>query len=194
MTETTEALPTSSEYAEQLVAAGMQPTAVSDSDFKAMLQQLNTLQSQVNQLNAERGVPLDRVDGYRQQLEAHFAARKASRPDDTDYTAPETALAKLPTNPDDITAAHTEALHFTMAQWLKQHPGKEFDYLETLAGELHQTVLEREGKNGVMHKRVAELEDQLSKLRSEPTVPAAQFAALEAKVSALLAQTATTNG
>lgn len=194
MTETTQAPPTSSEYAEQLAKAGAHPIEVSDDTIKAMLAQMEELQRKVDQMNVERGVPLDRVDGYIQQLKAHFQTRKNSR-QDTDFAAPETALAKLPENPDEVTAAHTEALHFAFSQWLKQHPGKELDYLETLAGELHGVVLDREGKHGVMHQRVAELEDQLAQttgqlnqMAGQKTVPLTQFQALEQKVNELLAR------
>lgn len=157
MTETTPDLPTSSEYAEELARAGMKPLTFTQDDLDKMLAQMNALQAQVNLMNAERGVPLDRVAGYLQQLKAHFQHRKSSR-QDTDFAAPEAALAALPENSDNLTAHHTESLHFTIEQWLKQHPGKELDYLHTLAAELHQAVLEREGKHGVMHQRVAELE------------------------------------
>lgn len=157
---------TPSEYAEHLVESGVQPITVTQADLDAMMEQMAEMKANLDRLNAERGVPIDQVDGYRKQLEAHFRARKASR-QDTDFDAPETVIAALPENPDDITAAHTETLHFAIEQWLKKHPGKELDYLEVLAGELHQTVLAREGKHGVMHRRVSELEAQVTELLAQ---------------------------
>lgn len=174
MSETTETLPNSSEFAQEMVNAGAKPTVVTDQDIQAMLAQMNALQEQVNLLNAERGVPLDRVDGYRKQLEAHFKGRKAAAHIGTDFVAPEGAIAALPQNPDDITSQQTESLHFALSQWVKQHPGKELDYLETLAGELHQVVLDREGKHGVMHQRVSDLEAQVAALlAAKPNVTVA---------------------
>lgn len=154
------------QFAQQMVDAGVKPVTVTQADLDAMLAQMNALQAQVNAMNVERGVPIDRVDGYRKQLQAHLKGRSVGRPD-VDFAAPETAIAALPENPDDITAAHTEALHFAMEQWLKQHPGKELDYLEILAAELHQTVLSREGKTGVMHQRVTDLETQVADLMAQ---------------------------
>jgi hypothetical protein len=135
------------------------------------------------------------VAGYRQQLQAHLTGRKNSAYIGTDFAPAEADMAGLSENSDDITAAETEAMHFALEQWLKQHPGKELDYLGILAGELHASVLEREGKHGVMYKRVAELEAQIAELKSAPTgatVPVEAFAALEAKVNALLQMS--TNG
>lgn len=165
MTETTpEVPPTSSEYAETMVKQGLQPTAVTDAQINAMLEQMNALQAQVNQLNAERGVPLDRVDGYRQQLLAHFKARKDAAHHGTDFTPTENALAALPENSDKITATHSESALHAVEQFVKAHPGKELEYLAILANELHQVVLDREGKQGGTHKRIQDLESQVAEL------------------------------
>lgn len=165
MTETTpEVPPTSSEFAQTMVSQGLQPTAVTDAQINAMLEQMNALQAQVNQLNAERGVPLDRVDGYRQQLLAHFQGRKNSAYHGTDFTVTEGALAALPENSDDLTAHHTESALHAVEQFVKAHPGKELEYLAVLANELHQVVLNREGKHGVSHKRIQDLEAQVAEL------------------------------
>ena len=156
--------PTSSEFAQTMVNQGLQPTAVTDEQINAMLAQMNALQSQVNQLNAERGVPLDRVDGYRQQLLAHFKGRQAAAYHGTDFTVTESALAALPENPDDISATHSESALHAVEQFVKANPGKELEYLAVLANELHQVVLNREGKHGVTHKRIQDLETQVAEL------------------------------
>lgn len=167
MTETTPeapTIPTSSDFAQQMVEVGMQPTTVTQADLDKMLAQMNALQAQVNQLNTERGVPLDRVDGYRQQLLAHFKARKDAAHHGTDFTVTETALSALPENSDEITAHHSESALHAVEQFVKAHPGKELEYLAILANELHQVVLNREGKHGVTHKRIQDLESQVAEL------------------------------
>lgn len=167
MTETTPeapTIPTSSDFAQQMVEVGMQPTAVTQADLDKMLAQMNALQAQVNQLNTERGVPLDRVDGYRQQLMRHFKGRQDAAHIGTDFAAPESALGTLPENPDDITALHTESLVHALEMFIKQNPGKELEYLGILANELHQVVMEREGKQSVTHKRIQDLESQVAEL------------------------------
>ena len=164
MTESTPVVPTSSELAETMVSQGVQPTAVTDEQINAMLAQMNALQSQVNQLNAERGVPLDRVDGYRQQLAAHFTAKQNAAHIGTDFAPASAVIGSLPENPDQITAVHTESMVHALEQFIKAHPGKELEYLGVLANELHQAVLSREGKTGVTHSRIQELEARVAEL------------------------------
>lgn len=172
MTEVTpEALQQSSEYAQEMVAQGFRPN---DVDMDAMLAQLAKLQSTVDRMNAERGVPIDAVDGHRKHLWDHLTLRDTARPD-VDMTEVKTLLSALPEVSDHITANQTEALHFAMEQLLKAHPGKELDYLTVLTAELHQMTLNREGKSGLTHDRVTALETELASLK-------AQYANLHAEV------------
>lgn len=172
MTEVTpEALQQTSEYAQALVDEGYRPNEV---DISAMMAQMAKLQATVDALQAERGVPLDAVDGHRKHLWAHLTLRDAARPD-VDVAEVRTLLSALPEVSDHITAKQTEALHFAMEQLLKAHPGKELDYLGVLTAELHQLVLNREGKSGVTHDRVTALESELAAMK-------AQYANLHAEV------------
>lgn len=164
MTEVTpEALQQSSEYAQELVQQGLRPNQV---DMDAMLAQMAKLQSTVDALNAERGVPLDPVDGHRKHLWAHLTLRDVARPD-VDMAEVKTLLSSLPEKSDDITAKNTEALHFAMEQLVKAHPGKELEYLSVLTAELHQMALNREGRSGVTHDRVYALESALAEMKAE---------------------------
>lgn len=166
MTEVTpEALQQSSEYAQEMVDQGFRPNQV---DMDAMLAQMAKLQATVDALNAERGVPIDAVDGHRKHLWSHLGVKDTARPD-VDLTEVKTLLASLPEVSDHITAKSTEALHFAMEQLLKTHPGKELEYLSVLTAELHQMVLNREGKSGVTHDRVTVLEAELAALKAEFT-------------------------
>jgi hypothetical protein len=164
MTEVTpETLQQSSEYAQELVDQGFRPNEV---NMEAMMAQIAKLQSTVDALNAERGVPIDAVDGHRKHLWAHVAVRDAARPD-VDMEAIKTLLSSLPEVSDNITARNTEALHFAMEQLVKAHPGKELDYLTVLTSELHQMVLNREGRSGVTHDRVTALETELAAMKKQ---------------------------
>lgn len=164
MTEVTpEALQQTSEYAQDLVNQGFRPNQV---DIDAMLAQMQKLQAQVDLLNAERGVPLDAVDGHRKHLWAHLGVRDTARPD-VDMTEVRSLLSSLPEVADNITAKQTEALHFAVEQLVKAHPGKELDYLSVLSAELHQLVLNREGKSGVTHDRVTALETELAAMKAQ---------------------------
>lgn len=166
MTEVTpEALQQSSEYAQDLVNQGFRPNEV---NVDAMLAQMNKLQAQVDALNAERGVPVDPVDGHRKHLWAHLTVRDNARPD-VDMTEVKKVLSALPALSDSISAPQTEALHFAMEQLLKAHPGKELEYLTVLTGELHQMILNREGRSGVTHSRVTALESELAALKAQFT-------------------------
>lgn len=189
MTEVTpEALQQSSEYAQDLVQQGMRPNQV---DIDAMLAQMQRLQSTVDALQAERGVPLDPIDGHRKHLWDHLTLRDHARPD-VDMTDVKALLSVLPENTDNITANMTEALHFGMEQLVKRHPGKELEYLSVLTAELHQMLLTRAGKSGNTHDRLAELESvigsmktQYETLQSDVQAKAAENAALQQKVSDL---------
>lgn len=157
-----EAMQQTSDYASEMVAQGFRPN---DVDISAMMAQIQKLQSTVDALNAERGVPLDPIDGHRKHLWAHLTLRDAARPD-VDMTEVKNVLSALPEVSDSITAKMTEALHFAMEQLLKAHPGKELEYLTTLTAELHQMALNREGKASHAHDRFAELEAELASLRA----------------------------
>lgn len=148
---------------EDLVAQGFRPNQV---DIDAMLAQMAKLQSTVDALNAERGVPIDAVDGHRKHLKEHVRVRMNSRPD-VSFAEVEGLIGTLPENSDQITAKHTEALHFAMEQLLKAHPGKELEYLGVLSAELHQMVLNRENKSGLTHDRVTALEEELATIKAQ---------------------------
>ena len=158
-----EALQQSSEYAQEMIAQGFRPNEV---DVNAMLAQMQKLQTQVDALNAERGVPLDPVDGHRKHLWAHLTLRDRARPD-VDVTEVKRLLSSLPEVSDSITAKQSEAVHFAVEQLLKAHPGKELEYLGILAGELHQMVLNREGRTGAAHDRLSALETELAALKAK---------------------------
>jgi hypothetical protein len=128
----------------------------------------------VDALNAERGVPLDAVDGHRKHLFGHIKLRDSARPD-VDMEEVKSLLASLPEVSDNITARDTESLHFAMEQLVKAHPGKELEYLSVLTAELHQMVLKREGRTGATHDRIATLENELAAMKS-------QFANLHAEI------------
>lgn len=168
-----EALQQSSEYAQELVDQGFRPNEV---DMSAMMAQLAKLQATVDALNAERGVPIDAVDGHRKHLWSHVGVRDASRPD-VDMAEVKSLISALPDVSDHITAKDTEALHFAMEQLVKAHPGKELEYLSILSAELHQMVLNRENRSGVTHDRVTVLETELAAMK-------AQFENLHAEVHA----------
>ena len=160
-----EALQQSSEYAQDMVAQGFKPN---DVNIDAMMAQIQKLQSTVDAMNAERGVPLDAVDGHRQHLWSHLTLRDAARPD-VDMSEVKKLLSEFPEVADSIMATATEALHFAMGRLVKAHPGKELEYLETLSGELHQLVLNRENKSAYAHDRFAELEKELAALKAMVT-------------------------
>lgn len=164
MTEVTpEALEQTSAYAQDMVAQGFKPNEV---DISAMLQQMAKLQATVDAMNAERGVPLDPIDGHRKHLWAHMTLRDTARPD-VEFTEIKTLLSALPEVSDNITARQTEALHFAMERLLKTHPGKELEYLGVLSGELHQMTLNREGQSGATHDRMAALEAELTAMKAQ---------------------------
>lgn len=164
MTEITpEAVQQSSEYAQDMVNQGFRPNQV---DIDAMVSQMAKLQATVDALNAERGVPLDPIDGHRKHLWDHLKVRDWARPD-VDMAEVKKLLSALPEVSEHIAATATEALHFAMEQLIKVHPGKELEYLAILTGELHQMVLNRENKKGDAHSRLSELEDELAKVKSQ---------------------------
>lgn len=172
MTEMTpEMLQQSSEYAQEMVDLGFRPNEV---DMTAMMAQIAKLQATVDALNAERGVPIDAVDGHRKHLIEHVKLRDNARPD-VDMAEVNALLQTLPKVSDHITAKDTEALHFAMEQLVKAHPGKELEYLSVLTAELHQMVLNRENRSGLTHDRVTALEEELAQMK-------AQFANLHAEV------------
>lgn len=159
-------LPDSSDYAQEMVEQGYRPTVITDADYQKMLAQLAALQDNVNRLNAERGVPIDQVDGYRKQLQSHLQVRVNGRPD-VGFELVTATLAALPENPDDMTQAQTELLHSLLTELVRQHPGKEIDYLSVLSAELHQSVLARDGAGRPMVDRVTELEQIVAALQAQ---------------------------
>lgn len=185
MTEITpEAMQQSSEYAQELVQQGFRPNEV---DIQAMLAQMQKLQSTVDALNAERGVPVDPVDGHRKHLWGHLNLRDMARPD-VDVSEVKKLLSALPEVSDHITPAETEALHFAVEQLLKAHPGKELEYLGVLSAELHQMVLNREGKSGATHVRITALENESGATHDRITALENELAAMKERISNLHAE------
>ncbi|SRR5258708_888345 len=66
-----------SPLAQELTAAGAQPTIV---DANALLAQIASLQDRLTAMEAEKGIPSDPIDAARANLQAHVQAHANARP------------------------------------------------------------------------------------------------------------------
>lgn len=128
--------PQTSEFQQELIAAGATPQFP---NVEQMLAQMAAMQKQIDALNAERGVPANPIEGAKQNIIDHVKARAAQLPrvifDELSQT-----LAALP---EVLSQDHT-SLIMTLVDELLANAGSvahELSYLPELARNLHKEVL-----------------------------------------------------
>lgn len=138
--------------AQSLVDAGATPYVP---DVAEMLRQMRELQSRVDTLQAERGIPSDPVEAAVKDLVTHVKARQDANPTFEFSKDLKDQLKYLTENPDyrpDSNAAELLALGIEDAVSRGRH--LELSYLTELARNVRREVLKAEGATAKQAERV----------------------------------------
>lgn len=127
-----------------MAASPGKPTVADPEKVKGSLEdQIAKLQSQVDAMNVERGVPSDPVAAAVQNLKTHLKTRKAMSPD-FDFAELEARLEELTDAPDPDTAEMVEVI---VQDTVARGAHLEIHYLTQLARDLRKAVLKERTSN-----------------------------------------------
>lgn len=124
--------------AQAMIAAGATANTV---NVDALLAQIQRLQSQMDAINAERGIPSDPVEAALQNLTVHVQARQDSSAE-LDLVALAKALTAASDAGKGISAKHAADITDLVEEAIESHPHRanDFPYLRTLARDLRKAV------------------------------------------------------
>lgn len=128
--------PQTSEFQQELIAAGAKPVQI---DYEALLAHQKWLEGRLAALEAERGVPSDPIAGGKANLIAHIEARAAQYP----YVDFSEILDAAKGLPEAMTRDHTDLLRTLVSDFAGSLKHLEVGYLPELASDLHKEVLKK---------------------------------------------------
>ena len=148
MTVPTDAIPTQpqSELAAELVANGASAQMADMDAIMALIDKqqksMALMTTRLKQLEEERGVPSDPIQGAKQNLVEHLKARMAQYPQ-LAATELKTVLEKLP---EELTSTHTSLIKELVDEVVANHAqiAHDLSYFPALARTLSKVVLEGE--------------------------------------------------
>jgi hypothetical protein len=138
-----------SDEAKTLAEAGAKPTTV---DADSMLATIRKMQAQLDNLNAERGIPADPIDANIQAIEQHVTQVSNAHPT-VDFGELKTAVKDLRSQFDDgLNESHTDYFKATVEDLLHgglSHLAHELGYIWQLTRGLHREILKNKASAGV---------------------------------------------